>query len=861
MNADPGIHEDVIRELKHLTSSQERPNGKNNVLLLLSDSEKQNRVFESCLILLDDPLRRRSAIVFLLFYLSAFPCTTSMLQALHKKAVEMLESPPSESQQLLQCLCQTVEKMHPRWKTVPATITKRDFFTVSDFGLSQETMESADTIVPIMVHSNEEAIQAAQYRNQFFVFQRKGIHFYLRPRVPTRRKGPSSGPNSGPQRVEDYIYQCPLIYNRQHVKAHLRVLNQFWDRYRSNPNVVRASSFLIKIICDSYVSKLPLGEPYSFRSVTMCVLPMLLEWMEGDYLCIRHHVFDFLINLGVHLQMVDSQNVYPGVTEKLEKELSWLLQKVLQQQILVVPYDELTWIAAAKCILVILPPSERSRLDCRLLLQILNISSLAELHPDTFGAFCEAFVQSLLCPSTQQEVIRRKGNEKKSAKKRVIALSNVIREGDLLKLGKKALAKVLSLYCRTYTVGGRLWLFKLIFASAAKRLQAQEAVINRAEWEAALRISLKIFVTSGFFWSWHAQLFYINPQIRAEVTAVFFIPSGAGEKTISSFTRSIYSKLLNILLSIAEENSALPEHVIEHFVNYHSKATISEASVTKAVEDVLQTARLLLKSEGSAGAPDVYNTAWRLLLYVLDIIRSIETEENSLLERFIQVIIVCHQDDFTDGTLIRRVIPDLLTSEFIRWKHVFHGTMNNTFLEKSIKKVWNSILEAYLHNETRPATHRLASLYYNILENLVEFKCSPVYSRSPESSDLTSLLLDRFAIIDAENLEELGIHFFWPLYKGLASEGAVSICRTRQIVVSFLLYLTRRSPSWGHLWKCILDDPYPPVSLIAATRVREICRQLKGSGFEKEDDLKAVWKNVFVYAQSLVHPSFLGQEF
>lgn len=853
MNVDPGIHEEVIQELKLLGSSQELGNEKSNAVLFQADLEKKNRVFESCLVLLDDVARRRSAVVFLLFYLPAFPCTTSRLHSLHKRVLDLLDSPSIEYQHLLQFLCRTVEQLLAPLESAATTKRIPDPFSMFDSGFLQKDTENTDTTVPVLLRSDSDAMLTAQYRNQHFAFHRKEIPSFLLRRSASRYSGMPRGHNTGSGRVEDYIYQCPLIYKKEEVKQHLKVLSQFWDRYRSNPNVVRASSFLIKIICDSYVSKLPLGQPYCFRSVTICVLPMLLEWIEGDYLCIRHHVFDFLITLGAHLQLVDSQSIYPGVSKELEKELSWLLQQVLQQQILVVPYDELTWTAAAKSILAILPRPERSTLDPRLLLQILNISSLAELHPDMFGTFCEAFAQSLLRPPGLKRGRERKGNKREGTKKMVITLPNIINKREFSKLGTKGFTNILSLYSRSYTVGGRLWLFKLIFAFAAQRLQEIEEVRDQSEWEAALQISLKNFVRYGFFWAWHAQLFYTNPRIRAEVTSVFSIPTGSGYKPFSSYTRSVYSKLLDILLSVAEENTALPESLIRQFAKHHTTSdVISEAGLTKAVEDVLQTARVLLRSTDSCINYDLYNTAWRLLLYILDIIRSLGEEGDVLLQRFIHAIIVCPQDDFTDGNLIRRVVPDLLASEFIRWNFVSHGNPSNNPLEKSIKKVWSSILEAYLNNEACPATYRVAALYYNVVEVLTEFQCSPYYASSCECTDLTGLLLDRFAIIETDSLEKLGVHFFWPLYKILASETAVSVCRTRHVLTSFLYFLTKKSPSFGHMWKCILDDAYPPVSLIAATRVQQISIQLKNPLFEKDEDLKGIWQSLYTYAQSLV---------
>lgn len=859
MGVDPIIHEEVIREMKHLTSFRELDKGKSSFLNLLSDIDKKNRVFKSCLSLLDDAAHRRSAAMLLLFYLTDLSCTTSMLEVLHIKLSEVLEISSADQFQLLYLLRRTVEQVLPLWCGVSSSKNVSEAFAVVDPIFQLEDIENSETIVPILLPSEKESIEAAQHRNDNLVFQRKRDPFFLTPRISIRSSGITSSHSNPSKDLEDYIYQCPLRYNKEGVERHLRVVSQLWDRYRINPSVVRSSGFLIKIICDSYVSKLPLGEPYLFRSISMCVLPMLFEWMEAEYLCTRHHVFNFLVTLSVHLQVVDSQNLYPGVTKKLEKELFWLLQRVLQRQVLVVPYDELTLIAAAKCILVILPRSERSGIDPRLLFQILNISGMSELHPETFSLFCEAFVLSLLQFRKPKGKKERRREKEHKAQKMVVQLSNTFNERKLSALGNTAFSSILGLYCRANSVVARIWLFKLIFVFAARRLQQTDSVENQKEFEVALQISLGRFLSYGFFWSWHAQLFYINPRIRAEVTTVFSLPPDSTDTGFSSYTRCIYAKLLNTFLSMAEENGALPENLVHQFVEHHARSSaMTEEGITKAVEDGLITARLLLKSECSSSGYDQYNTAWRLLLYVIDLICAAGTEGNVLLDRFIQVMIVCHEDDLADGNRIRRIIPDILVSQFIRWKQISHGSANKNVLERELKKSFNLIAEAYLQNSTRPVCHRFAALYHNVLENIVEFECSPYHSNSPESSDLTSLLLDRFAIIEADRLEMLGIQFFWFLYKGLVSYQTVSICRTRQVLASFLYYLTTKFMSLGFVWKCMLDDIYPPVSLIAGKRVGEICRKLKNPAFKRDDDFAAVWRSLCMYAKTVVPASSLG---
>lgn len=868
----------VIRESTRLTSSGGSADDvKSEIVTLLANRKNRVLVFNASLNLLNDVEHCYSVGCFIMFYLPVLSLAQVQIEQLLHKTCELSEK-PSSYQFLFKKLKLVVtqilfhhiggekgacETSHGPIGDAPIArkiVSHASSFRVATGNISQQYSAQLDTLAPIRLVSDEEVIQLAHRRNRHFVLQRKDSPVFLHRRSSSPYMSPSSE-----QEYRDYIYQCSLECSEQDVDKYIRILSQLWDRYRTNLNVVSASSFLFKQMCDGYVKKIPFGEPYTnFRSISICFLPTMLEWIEADYLCIRHHVYDFLLTLGTHLQMVDSQNVYPGVTTELQRELVWLTQKILERQILVMPSDEMTWTAAAKCILATIPRSERRRIDCRVFVRILNITGLAELHPDTFGSFTESLIQALLSPA-DTKTQRTHGVEARAKSKLlensedsqgVLSLPNSLNKRECSKLGKDVLCIALSLYRRAHTVGARLWIFKLLFVLAAEQLRhtdvvaqspqqavQDDAIRNQETFESALQESLECFVAYGFFWYWQSELFYMSPSIKNEIKRKFAMSA----TLYPEYSQSIHAHILDLFIAITENDAALPETIAQQLPQISPIEGVLSSShshaLSKAVQDGIQAASLLLKVDrniwGGGEIGDPYTCAWRLLLYCAEVMRTLK--DKRLVQYFMQVFVDCSGD--SDAGKLRRVLPDLMTSILIQLRAEGLSPHDDVFY---------TILEGYLNGVAQPLSHHLLSLYTNWLGNLVEFEGLLFHDDVSESTDISFLLMDSVAVLSLTAVESLGIRMLWSLYDGLVTESALSACRARQVIVSILGKITRGDVSSGYLWLKIMEDPYPPVSLIGAAIVEEKWEMIQGGG-DAIREWTTVWESLCDTARSILH--------
>lgn len=792
---------------------------------LFGDNKRKEKTFEICLKLVDTEVKLRQSVGwFLLWYFPLLP-QGRFQKTLYHVAGELCSGDPSDYQSVFLEIKTIIEVVSPSIVGTPLQVASseriarlryaqhREHNFVALAGGDQSSFYSrrSEMYAQVRLIADKDVVRVAKSRNKQYKMERV-----------EREWAPGSF-----SRCEDYIYQFPAHCKEEDVEKCIRVLGQLWDHYEANPNVVRASTFLIKQMCDGYVSKIPFRHLHnSFRIVSFSFLPTLLQWMEAEYLCIRHHVYDFLLTLGVHLQLLDSQDVYPGAMGMGQYELKWLLINVLKRQIFIVPSDETTWEAAAKCILAVLPSHERYLIDCRVFVSLFNITGLAELHPDIYGSLVEAFVQSVLVRPTTKH-----GDGTDT----IYTTPNTINPMEFAKLGDGALGVVLSIYRRAYTVGGRLWMFKLVFACGAEQLRtASSRSETLSVLENALNESFNCFIVYGFFWSWHTQLFFTTPSVRTEVLNKFSMTDGKH----SEYAKSIHTKMIQFFMDAAEQDAMLPEAYEAFFTQSNLPGSPPTAEI---IEDALQAAQLLLKAEGRNGGTERgsrhYNEAWRLLLRCLQIIRSSGVEEAPLLQRMTYFIVACENvSDNSEINRIRRVLPDLLTSVFIQWK------VSMAWAENNRNDALIALLEMYLFIGRVPC-FSLMTIYSNLFQTVSDYDGRFLLQDAPGSTDLTLLLMDNAAVTPLSTVEGIGVRVLWALYKGLSSETALSACRARQVLVSVMAKLYRGELYWSLFWKYVIADPYPPVSLIGASVVLDYSCDL-------EHEFVGMWKSVHASADS-----------
>lgn len=595
----------------------------------------------------------------------------------------------------------------------------------------------------------------------------------------------------------EYIDQRPLVCSDQVIAHQLGVLTHFWERYHANTAVVNATLFLIKQMCDGYVSKLPLGPPYYFfRSVTICYLPTLLEWMESDYMSVKAHVYDLLLSLSTQVQVVDSQGLYPGCTEALQQEVIWLALHVFERQALL-QYDEMALTAGAKCALAVVPPGWRWLIDPRTLLQFMQLPGLAELHPAAFTAFAEAFECCLLHSESLEAAGGRPGTEE--------TLS--FNKGELRKLGPNAIAEVLALYRRSSTVGARLAFFKVLFVWAVANMVAKGDGVT----EVNILRCYDALVSLELFWYLHPLLFYEPSSVHNDMPKQLLSDFSIAD---SSDIGNLATRVVQAILQIIDEDAELPREVKELFVSAKTAGAAVAAggadmasargaravTLQEAICDAVTAVPLILKESDNRRA---YNVGWRLAFYCIRCSKQ-QVEEaygNEIISLLVGEIIACAgTNNYRSRPLIQDLCPDLLTSL---------AFLARTQAQQAVDG-FNELAELVIFAPTANlSAARAMALCHRLLE-CVAVSDSPLQAHSADE-DVVQLLSRGAMKVSRSAARSLGTRIMWALYRALVHEQTLADCRARFVLVSICAEIMPTSAAMSGpvacAWNSVALDP------------------------------------------------------
>ncbi|EPY19206.1 hypothetical protein STCU_09575 [Strigomonas culicis] len=535
--------------------------------------------------------------------------------------------------------------------------------------------------------------------------------------------------------------------------------------------------------------------------------------MESDYLCVRNHVYDFLLTLSVHLQLVDPQETYPGCTAALQGELLWMLLHVLRRQAVLKSQDEMIWTAAAKCVLVIMPREYRHLVDGRALLRFLKIEKLAELHADIFGVLAEAFAHSLM-------------EDKRIG---VLPHENLHLDREALAaLGGGALTEVLTLYRKATTVGGRLAFFHVLFAFAAHRVGVPHGgggdpgAGGSPIASPVLQRCFQLLVSLEFFWYVHPLLFYQSHRVLRELAAQIHYDVGAGELPE---TRALIVTVVQEILRIIDEDASIPDVAMRRFWELKQNSQASIDALVTLSNDVIAAVPLLLKE--SAAIPRMYNLAWRLSFYLLRTMR--EHLAPALYEpasRRMLMNIVSYEGTNNESVLrrIRGVYSDLVYAA---------GLLGRTQPEQGVD-IAQKLIESYFFirwNSNTNTVAQLMALYHQAVEFMA---CrTGTICGAPAVADITELLFTDRLYVTHSAVQGFGLSVLWGLYRGLTADHTLAVCRARHVLVSLIARLSEgSSESSIRGWKTVMADPYPQAGLVGAECIVAIYRKQYGDRVE-----------------------------
>ncbi|KEG13734.1 hypothetical protein DQ04_00821120 [Trypanosoma grayi] len=755
----------------------------------LSSPETRNLVYQCCLELVEDPQRRRDVGQLLLNYISSFPPSQAILQGITNKCRPYAASRSSYSSiyQELKTVVDTYLHHKPLSYMLGRTLPPgKEALSFRQNELSRNPVyiqkcnlqppipqhtEKGKRIVPLSGWSDEEFTATAREKNK--------AHSRLWT-VKYHVVG-----------CKEYINQLPLECTDAVIEQQVRVLNSFWEKYPTNPAVLRATSFLIKLMCDAYVSKIPLQSNYSFfRSVSICYLPTLFEMMNSTYTYVRNHVYDILLTLGMHFQLVDTQGVFPGCTEALEEELRWLLLIILQKQSLHEGSDGMVWTAAAKCAVAIIPPQKLYLIDGRALYQFLTLPTIVAFYPQLYTTFAEAFAKKVLRwePSSDDLEDNMSLDEK-----------------EFEKIGHRPVARLLHLYRQAMTSSARLAFFQVLFTHAVS--VAQGSTTPSKFYPENLRRCYNELVKVGFHWHLHSLLFYQSHQVFRELPGHITYDMDIKEMRECK-TEAV--AIVQCILQIVEEDARLPDVIMSAFRNTVGTREEKRETLANVVSDCLSMIPVMLK-EDTDGV--LYNIGWRMVFYCMRLSRENLSSDRctAMLEKLsTNLVSFSESKDRLELAKIRGVCPDVLAAlTFLGRKHP------NQAVEP-----FSILIERFLLDSEVIDIQSVMHLYYRLVGSIViqngPFKGSP-------RADLSQMLCGEQLVTAQSVVDGLGVRLLWALYRALCPLQMFSTCRARHVVASLLDELDPVGGSrQAHSWKTVMADPYPPVALIGAQKILQM---------------------------------------
>ncbi|GET85509.1 hypothetical protein, conserved [Leishmania tarentolae] len=762
----------------------------------LSDAKGRNHVYECCLDLAQDPGRRPRIMMLLVNYVQSFPPSRQCLESI--KGFCKAHSSGDVSQDLLKLVCALLREAPLEGLASSIARSSRQGYA-SEFALLADFCAAS----PANGGGSSVSISPVPYMKWMAVSVKKNEGVKCYNDVMYRRLW-----------CPPYVDQFPLLCLESTVERQVNIMSTFSVNYKTNPNVMQATLFFMKQLCDGYVSKLVLSEPQlHFRSVTICYLPMLLEMMESDYLCVRNHVYDFIFNLGVHVQLIDPAGVYPGCTEALEQEVMWMVFTVMERQAVLKICDETTWTAAAKCLLAVVPPCYRHLADCRVLLQVLHLPGLWELYPEAFTALAQAFARSLLSNKDVDEPA---------------ADNLLVDEVAFAKLGSSAMSEILTIYRHCITPGARKALFQVLVACAIRRQGVHGA-------RGGLRMSGQLspearagafrdLMSVDFFWYVFPLLYYLSETVQRELPRR--IADGLVKSDFDGTKKSwnVVLPLVENMLGLLAEDAELESYMQARFMAVEALRRKDEAAFVAALQvllgEVAETLPLLLEGQRETSDTKLCSAAWRLAFVSLRwSARYLPADTHSALTDKLLRKLVFYKDG--RGHIRERARVGQMCASLLFALNLLCRTS-----AQCDAVTFRTVLEVVLFDRGDAIDTQTAMALYH---HLIEYLCVPTRSSfqlhtANDFSDLSAMVIrERAMCISSAAVQLVGLRVLWGMYRSLGQSQAAAVCRARHVLVLLLCHQsTDRRGVEVRTWRTVLTDPYPPVALLAAEKIMHI---------------------------------------
>lgn len=651
-----------------------------------------------------------------------------------------------------------------------------------------------------------------------------------------------------PARCKNYTNQSKLNVTQPILEQQIKALGTYHDGYRTNATVIRATNFVMKIMCDGYVAKMPFSTHYSFlREVSLAFVSIFLKLLESEYLCVRLHVFDMLLTLGMHMQLIDTQGMFPGLMGALQSELAWLFEKITEKMSRLEQIDNGMWLAALKTCLACLPPSCLCTLDPRALRQWMMLPTVASCYPHIQSVLAEALSLKLLGIQKPMEMpsdgVVRSGSPPPSPTNGKFTVTGVpdfsqgatvdylcghttflLNDDWLLEtLGPHGIEDIIYLYSVARTSSARLFLFVVLFSVAAGRLASSSSETtssptkhqqNSPSSPTTIHIThdqlcrtLRILTDRSLHWHFQTIIHYQSHALGKDLPQQICAEMEMGDLRD---LKAPVTGLIGNLLSLSSNYRRLPD-MLSTMLHITADDFVALTQVAKECCSVIP---YMIREDTDFS---LRRTATHLAYHCLRLLRSpqylsaIGKEGEEDITKTIMATITSGQDR------VREVGPDIIAAFGILCRTNPHQAATYAeLLRLAVVKERNVPI--------------LMSIAYSVME-----ATSVQYGALTREGDLMSFCRSNDLQINHKSAELIGTPLFWQLYWGLRNSQMFAVQRARCMLLCILAALPQRGPSATQigLWARCMSDPYPSAALVASLQIVRISAVSHHETYEK----------------------------
>eukprot|EP01060_Flectonema_neradi_P013065 TRINITY_DN1985_c0_g1_i4.p1 TRINITY_DN1985_c0_g1~~TRINITY_DN1985_c0_g1_i4.p1 ORF type:complete len:655 (+),score=80.86 TRINITY_DN1985_c0_g1_i4:463-2427(+) len=217
---------------------------------------------------------------------------------------------------------------------------------------------------------------------------------------------------------------------------------------------------MVKLLCDSFANQIKTDSLEAVRLTTFVTHTVIHRLVSSPYICVRRVAFSILLNLSVHINLLDNQNFFSDSgghngqknVAIVHNELIWIIHEVLLQLVQWDEEDETVWHSACVCWMALTTdpllgfPSNKvlADVDIRALQRFTTLPTITA-DENVLGMLVKMIYSALV-------------------------INNKLDSAKLESFG--GWRAVVDLYLQVHTWSGRLYCFQLVYLHTAEQMMA-----------------------------------------------------------------------------------------------------------------------------------------------------------------------------------------------------------------------------------------------------------------------------------------------------------------------------------------------------------------------------------------------------